>query len=59
MREAHMPIYEYHCVICGETFSRREHISEHANQHPKCPKCDSDRVEQHYGSVFVKTARKS
>ena len=51
-----MPTYEYHCASCGETFSRREHIEEHAGggQHPVCPKCGSDRVEQHYSSVFVK-----
>jgi len=54
-----MPTYEYHCASCGETFSRREHIDEHAGQRPACPKCGSDRVEQHYSSVFVKTARKS
>ena len=54
-----MPTYEYHCSDCGETFTRREHVSEHAERAPACPKCGSNRVEQHFGSVFVKTSRKS
>jgi putative FmdB family regulatory protein len=54
-----MPVYEYHCASCGETFTRREHIAEHPEQHPACPKCGSHKVDQHYASVFVKTSRKS
>jgi putative FmdB family regulatory protein len=54
-----MPTYEYQCADCGETFSRREHLADHAAQRPACPKCGSNRVEQHFSSVFVKTARKS
>ncbi|MDQ3951185.1 MAG: zinc ribbon domain-containing protein [Gemmatimonadota bacterium] len=54
-----MPTYEYRCASCGETFSRSERISDHASQRPICPKCKSERVEQTFSSVFVKTAKKS
>jgi putative FmdB family regulatory protein len=54
-----VPTYEYRCTSCGETFSRSERISDHPSARPTCPKCKSDRVEQTFSSVFVKTAKKS
>ena len=54
-----MPTYEYRCTSCGETFSRVERITDHPSNRPVCPKCKSDRVEQRFSSVFVKTAKKS
>jgi len=35
-----MPIYEYHCEDCGETFEKRVSFSE-ADRAPACPKCAS------------------
>ena len=54
-----MPTYEYRCEDCGETFERPEHIDEHADSHPECPKCGSSRVQQVFSSFFAKTSRKS
>ncbi len=54
-----MPIYDYTCRKCGNTFQRIEKISEHGTKKVKCPKCKSTRVEQVFGSVFVKTRKKS
>ena len=54
-----MATYEYQCEVCGEEFSRREHIDEHASSHPVCPKCGSDKVRQLISSVHVMTAKKS
>ena len=54
-----MPTYDYTCRKCGHTFQRFEHISEHGTKKVRCPICKSQKVEQVYGEVFVKTARKS
>jgi putative FmdB family regulatory protein len=54
-----VPTYEYRCTACGESFSRAERITDHPANRPACPKCKSDRVEQTFSSVFVKTAKKS
>jgi putative FmdB family regulatory protein len=59
LRSTTVPTYEYRCASCGETFSRSERISDHPSNRPTCPKCKSDRVEQRFSSVFVKTAKKS
>ena len=54
-----MATYEYHCRVCDEEFTRTEHISEHADSHPACPRCGSDRVQQLLRSVNVQTSKKS
>jgi putative FmdB family regulatory protein len=54
-----MPTYEYHCRSCGESFSRREHISEHGAAAPACPKCASKDVEQRLSGFYARTPRKS
>lgn len=54
-----MPTYDYECQKCGHTFQRVEKISDHGTKKVKCPKCESKRVEQVFGSVFVKTRKKS
>ncbi len=33
-----MPIYEYHCDKCGNTFERMESISDNETEKP-CPEC--------------------
>ena len=54
-----MITYEYRCQACGEEFSRMERMSAHADAAPHCPKCKSDRVQQIFRSIAVKTSRKS
>ncbi len=54
-----MITYEYRCQACGEEFSRTERMSEHADAAPRCPKCKSDRVQQIFRSIAVKTSKKS
>jgi putative FmdB family regulatory protein len=58
-RRRDMPTYDYSCQKCGHTFHRIEKITEHGEKKVKCPECKSTRVTQVFGSVFVKTARKS
>jgi putative FmdB family regulatory protein len=54
-----MPTYDYSCQKCGHTFQRIEKITEHGEKKVKCPECKSTRVTQVFGSVFVKTGKKS
>ena len=54
-----MPTYDYACQKCGHSFQRVERISEHGSKKVICPECKSTRVGQVFGSVFVKTAKKS
>ena len=54
-----MPTYDYACKKCGHSFQKIEKISEHGSRKVHCPECKSTRIEQVFGSVFVKTSRKS
>ena len=54
-----MPTYDYACQECGHAFQRIERISEHGTEIVHCPECKSERVEQVFRNVFVKTSRKS
>lgn len=60
-----MPTYEYRCLDCHATWERTEHIAEHqgVTEHtaaaPRCPRCESDRVEHVFSAFFAKTNRKS
>ncbi len=40
-----MPIYEYRCADCRQTFSRLQKIGASADG-VKCPKCESEHVER-------------
>jgi putative FmdB family regulatory protein len=35
-----MPVYEYHCNTCGETFEKLVRLSE-IERLPECPECGS------------------
>jgi len=54
-----MPIYDYMCLECGHEFQRVERISEHEQTDPRCPKCESAKVERVLTGAFVKTGKKS
>jgi len=58
-RRCSVPTYEYRCKDCGHVFDRVEHLDEHANAHPVCPKCQSKQVEPVLTAFYAKTARKS
>ncbi len=53
-----MVTYEYTCQACGKQFQQQEHISEHSPT-PRCPECNSEKVEQLHSAVYVKTSKKS
>lgn len=52
-------IYAFKCRKCGEAFEVRESLAEHEKHRETCPKCKSRDLQQQFGSVQVKTARKS
>ena len=54
-----MPTYQYRCVACGQQFERTEHISEHGQAQPRCPKCASENTQAQPAAFFAKTSRKS
>ena len=58
-READMPNYEFQCGACGKSFELRESLKEHDRHREKCPKCGSDKISQRFGSIYVKTSKKS
>ena len=54
-----MPLYEYLCKKCVESFTLTMTISEHDKKRVQCPRCNSTKVEQQVQSFFAKTSRKS
>ena len=52
-------IYSFKCRKCGEAFEVGESLAEHEKHQEVCPKCGSKQLQQQYGSVQVKTAKKS
>ncbi|MCP4896987.1 MAG: zinc ribbon domain-containing protein [bacterium] len=40
-----MPVYEYRCQKCAETFSRLQNLNSAAKD-VRCPSCESARVER-------------
>jgi putative FmdB family regulatory protein len=58
-RTFNMPTYDFACRKCGHEFQKIQKISEHGTKKLRCPKCKSQKVEQVFTSVFVKTSKKS
>ena len=54
-----MPVYEYLCRKCGESFERVESIKEHDPSKVRCPECKSKKVERRWSPVFAVTSKKS
>ncbi|MFN3478960.1 MAG: FmdB family zinc ribbon protein [Thermodesulfovibrionales bacterium] len=54
-----MPVYEYKCDNCGETFSLVMGIKEKDKAKIECPKCGSDKVKPVYSTFFAVTSKKS
>lgn len=54
-----MPLYDYKCEKCGESFTLVMSIKEKGTKNVECPKCKSDRVKPVYSGFFAKTSKKS
>ncbi|MBI3128695.1 MAG: zinc ribbon domain-containing protein [Candidatus Tectomicrobia bacterium] len=48
-----MPIYEFHCEPCGETF---ECIMQEAGKRVPCPGCGSDEVSRRVSAFAARTS---
>jgi len=51
-----MPIYEYRCRKCDETFEVMQKVSED-NRDLQCPKCHTDRPERLLSSFCAGSAK--
>jgi len=40
-----MPLYEYRCLICGETFELLRRVEE-ADEEAVCPRCGGEQTER-------------
>ena len=54
-----MPVYDYKCLKCDETFSITERMAEHGTKTVLCPRCKAKKVERVFGGFFARTSRKS
>ena len=54
-----MPVYDYVCKDCQESFELVLTLSEHDKNKIKCPKCGSTDVEQETTEFFAVTSKKS
>lgn len=53
-----MPVYEFICQDCHQTFEITRPITE-AGGTVACPKCGSKKIERTWSSVFAVTSKKS
>lgn len=54
-----MPIYEYKCGKCNESFSVVMSLTERDRKKVRCPKCKSLKVRPVYSGFFASTSKKS
>ncbi len=54
-----MPVYDYICLDCHETFELVLSLNEHEHEVSKCPKCGSTNIEQEVAAFFAVTSKKS
>jgi putative FmdB family regulatory protein len=59
MREVIMPVYDYICKECQNSFELVLTLGEHDKNNIKCPKCGSKNVEQDAAAFFAVTSKKS
>jgi putative FmdB family regulatory protein len=54
-----MPVYDYVCKDCQNSFELVLTLTEHDKENTKCPKCGSKNVEQDAVAFFAVTSKKS
>lgn len=54
-----MPVYEFRCQTCNQSFSLVIKISEYGKKEFTCPKCKSDKVKRQISSFQTITTKKS
>jgi putative FmdB family regulatory protein len=54
-----MPLYEYLCKKCGQSFAFTMTVSEHEKKRVQCPHCNGTEIVPQFQSFFAKTSKKS
>jgi putative FmdB family regulatory protein len=54
-----MPLYEYLCEKCGQSFAFTMTVSEHEKKRVQCPHCSGTEIVPQFQSFFAKTSKKS
>ncbi|WP_353683507.1 zinc ribbon domain-containing protein [Thermodesulfovibrio sp. 3907-1M] len=54
-----MPLYEFQCQKCNETFTKKMSISEMEKTKVRCPKCKSQKVKKVISGFYSITSKKS
>ncbi|HEX9758293.1 MAG TPA: zinc ribbon domain-containing protein [Nitrospiria bacterium] len=54
-----MPVYDYHCLECGDVFTVTLALSEKEQKGVRCPACQSNRAKQLIAPFSVKTSNKT
>ena len=59
LSEATMPVYDYICKDCQNSFELVLTLGEHDKSDIRCPKCESKNVEQNAVAFYAVTSKKS
>ena len=54
-----MPLYEFQCKNCNETFTKKMKVDEMEKEKVKCPKCGSQEVQRIISGFYTVTSKKS
>ena len=54
-----MPLYEYLCKKCGQSFALTMTVSEHEKRRVQWPRCNGTEIVSQLQSFFAKTSRKN
>jgi putative FmdB family regulatory protein len=54
-----MPVYDYRCGDCKQTFEQVLTLREHDSEKMRCPHCGSKNIEQEAAAFYTVTSKKS
>jgi putative FmdB family regulatory protein len=54
-----MPVYDYRCGDCKQTFEQVLTLREHDSEQMRCPHCGSKNIEQEAAAFYAVTSKKS
>jgi putative FmdB family regulatory protein len=54
-----MPVYEFKCLDCGNTFTLPLSVRDFEHKEYECPSCKKKNLEEQFTSVSVVTSKKS
>ena len=54
-----MPVYDYFCKDCNQSFERVLTLREHDSEQLRCPDCGGKNIEQAAAAFYPVTSKKS